>query len=323
MKEKEMLFLTSPTSESKIRLWKTKKKVFYLTLKWQWENFLFKYKQTKRKLFSLKENKNIFSKNIKIELSSLNYLILAKLINNENSLVTFQKKLKNLGNLNSKILQLNKVFSRDTKIKRIFYFLINYLFWIKLNKIFLEYQEHLRKSELIGKRQEAQIQNFNYNYVVNSRNYSQLTILWNKFFIWLLKINFLDKNLKFQLETNYFISKNENNKNDENRISLKKNFNKNLFLEVKRKKNLKLIKNILNKNKTGVQKILIKKINNFLKNLDTFEINTIRKTESENFNTILSSLLWQWGFSRHKKKTAKWIKDKYWYNHNKKFLFSI
>ena len=77
---------------------------------------------------------------------------------------------------------------------------------------------------------------------------------------------------------------------------------------------LRLIKNILQKNKVTNQVELIENLNKIIGNWDTFIINNITKKNSLKLNLILYQLLWRWGFARHKKQKAKWIKNRYWSN---------
>jgi hypothetical protein len=98
---------------------------------------------------------------------------------------------------------------------------------------------------------------------------------------------------------------------------------KNNLLEVSKglkQRYFKLIKNIVQKSKVTNQIELIQNLNKIIGNWDTFISNNITKKNSLKLNLILYQLLWRWGFARHKKKNAKWIKNRYWSN-LKNFLF--
>jgi hypothetical protein len=337
MKKNKIFYEKSQPLQFQNFLFESKKNVVQSNLESQWENFLFIYKENKTKISSLNDINPFFSKKIKIEFSQLNYVMMAKLISNKDSFHSLQKKIHNLGKCSSKRLQLEKVFSKFLRRKRFFHFLINYLFLKKLNNFFLQYQGHLIKSELIGKKQKVKSQNVGDYFLFHSTNYLILNIFLKKLITWLCKINLINKfsQLKIQTNTNVFNEnqdKNQYSLDKTNYISLKKNTNRLSLKEVSVNKKmnkfqikniLKLIKSIINKNKTVIQIELIKKINDFLKKRDTFLINTFEKTESRKFNTIFYSFLWRWGFSRHKKKTAKWIKNKYWYRNKENFSFSV
>jgi len=83
---------------------------------------------------------------------------------------------------------------------------------------------------------------------------------------------------------------------------------------------LKLLKNILQKNKVSNQVELIQYLNKIIQNWDTFISNTLTKKNSFKLNTIIYQLLWRWGFVRHKKQKAKWIKKRYWSDFKKEIF---
>ena len=74
----------------------------------------------------------------------------------------------------------------------------------------------------------------------------------------------------------------------------------------------RLIKNIIKKSKVTNQVELIQRLNQIIGNWDTLIINNITKKKSIHLNLILYQLLWRWGIARHRKKKAKWIKNRYW-----------
>jgi hypothetical protein len=75
---------------------------------------------------------------------------------------------------------------------------------------------------------------------------------------------------------------------------------------------LKFIKQVLLRGKRSTQYKLIQRLNQLIKNWDASFINNLEKREAQDLNVLVSRFLWQWGFARHTKKSARWIQNRYW-----------
>lgn len=151
------------------------------------------------------------------------------------------------------------------------------------------------------------ISNHNYNKILVNSHITNILEQDDKF-LWYPQYKTLS-NYQTLLQTKYFDEKIPMT-NIPKRISLENNL-PGLSKELKQRY-LRLIKHILQKNKVTNQVELIQNLNKIIGNWDTFIINNITKKISLKLNLILYQLLWRWGFARHKKQKAKWIKNRYW-----------
>lgn len=309
---------------------------------WTKDKFLFSF---------LKEKRNL----------SFNYLILAKLLDLLGNIQTLHNRVRQLIKIDTKFLELEKLFQIKVSKNSLFLWWISYLLIEQIYQFLKKTSAFLCKSKLIsplgpiwGKKNKLEIQN-NGNFLsIKCQDFLILKWYQNKIQTWSYQVVVPTKEILFNQNynkisaTNYMnnilgqnnkflcYSKDETNTNyqtllktkwfDEKmpmtKISKKTSLENNLP-EVSKgltQRYLRLIKNILQKSKVTNQVELIQNLNKIIGNWDTFIINNITKKNSLKLNLILYQLLWGWGFARHKKQKAKWIKNRYWSN-LKNFLF--
>jgi hypothetical protein len=302
-------------------------------------------------LFSFKKEKSCH----------FNYLILAQLLDLLGNIQTLHNKVRQLIKIDTKFLDLEKIFQIKVSKNSLFLWWISYLLIEQIYQFLKKTSAFLYKSKLIsplgplwGKKNKLEIQN-NGNFLsIKCQDFLILKWYQNKIQTWSYQVLVPSKEILFNQNYNKISATNHMNNilgqndkflcypKDETKTNYQTLLKKKWFdekmpmtkipkktsLENKlpevskgfKQRYLKLIKNILQKSKVTNQVELIQNLNKIIGNWDTFYINNITKKNSLKLNLILYQLLWRWGFARHKKQKAKWIKNRYWSNF-KNFLF--
>jgi hypothetical protein len=122
--------------------------------------------------------------------------------------------------------------------------------------------------------------------------------------------------------TMFFAVKNAINKTT--RVSSNKIFDiKQKGNQLSQKIYINTLKRLIKSNKNSFQSDLIKKINKNIKGWDRSCKILLYKKEYTRLNFLLYEYLWRWGIGRHARKSARWIKQRYWHKTNHGFYFSI
>jgi hypothetical protein len=296
----------------------------------------------------------------KEKFSQYNYLILAKLMDCLGDTQIVQSKIRDFIKIQTKYLELEKVFQFKIFKNSIFFSWISYLLieqiekFIKMTTSFLcKFQYSSLLGPLWRNKIQIEIQNTGNFLFLTYKDFFMLKWYQKKIHTWFYQVLIKTKettygphNSKKIFNHSHISSVIEMGKkliySPKNEISntfqivkQKRNFTENgkinnwspqesnkrlekISVRLQKTKNskqryFKLLKEILLNNKIATQIELIQQLNQIVGNWDTFAINNITKKKARKLNLLLYQLLWYWGFARHRRQKAKWIKERYWF----------
>jgi hypothetical protein len=295
----------------------------------------------------------------KEKFSQYNYLILANLVDYLGDTQIVQSRVRNFIKIQTKYLELEKLFQIKIFKNSIFLSWISYLLIEQIDQFIKMTSSFLRQFQFISllgplwkKKMKIEIQNTGNFLSLTYQDFLMLKWYQKKIHTWFYQVLIKTKETKINQSFNKIFKQspissviemgnkliydpqNEINNTfqtlEQKKKIAKKEKGNNLSLQesnkileqisVRRQKTknskqkyLKFIKKILLKNKVTTQIEVIKQLNQIVRNWDTFAINNITKKKARKLNLFLYQLLWYWGFARHRRQKAKWIKNRYWF----------
>lgn len=294
-----------------------------------------------RKFFYLKQEK----------FSSSNYFILAKIVDLLGVKHSVQNRLRQLIKINTKYLELEKLFQIKVFKDTFFLYWISYLLidqiyqFIKMNSLFLYQAKFISPfGPVWGKKNKIEIQNNGNFLFLKCQDFIMLKWYQNKIHTWCeaqifnkktsfnqfnqghlcvaptshIRTSLLGKGCVFEFTNTISYSQDETNPLFQTLHAMQSASGKmNNLTKVSnglKQRYLRLTKKIIKKSKVTTQVELIQKLNEIIgASADTFIINNINKRSvAIKLNRILYQFLWRWGLVRHRNQKAKWIKNRYW-----------
>jgi Group II intron, maturase-specific domain len=263
--------------------------------------------------------------------SEYNYLLLAKLVNVISKTYKLKHAVRQLIKNEYDNAILVKILSKNLITKSIFLRWLLRLSMEHLNAYIQRYIVNLLKSAWIIDYEEIQLQYFHGFLYCDTKD--------------LLILNFYT--FRSRMWYTYSVPSYQNTKKKINHTLLKMNgdsrciyslpsihkdqkgmqLSSNNMLNIpgrvfSTKKHIDIIKKFIQRNQTSIQFNLIKHLNELITNWDRVCPILAKKQYSIKLNDLLYKTLWRWAISRHSRKSAKWIKKRYWHQTNTGFYFS-
>ena len=266
-----------------------------------------------------------------------NYFILAKIVDSLCNNYKLQYVIRELAKTEFQSQSLVNLFSKNTVKNSIF---LRWLFslWIELfYQYILNYTAYILTSRLFCDWHNVEIQRFgNFLLFINKdmkilKLYDYTSQIWqckdyiankNKITHKILKLNGKSSGISCLYYGINFSLENKTNKDNrkvyfQNRLKFKKKLN--LFAK---RKYTKIVKNVIESNKSNLQANIIYKINILIKSWLRYWNIFLIKNDYQLLNQLFHKALWQWAIFRHTKKSAIWIKQRYWYKFQDGTYFS-
>lgn len=276
--------------------------------------------------------------------SSYNYFVLSKLVEILSQTKFVKTFLQTLLKLQTNRVHLEKVLQILFKKNSFFFSWFSFFFSDRIFQFLKKLNFFLSKSKLFSKKNKIEVFNQGNFLFFKSKDFSILQWYQNKINGWLnqieintkesrskrdeTKTSVLNTNNFFFFKENYLCSAQNEKNNTSQQLNRKTPFkektNRLLFLSsMVKQRYLTFIKQILRQNKISTQLNLIQKLNRILNNWDNFTINSLTQEKSRKLNLVFYQFLWRWSLSRHRKKTAEWIKTRYFLQRKNNFFFSL